>query len=161
MTSRGRKEKGKNHGRKGPAVTGFCFCPLHPERKSSLSSHPAPPQCCMSPSCSWSKQWHSSLEPSACVSMHATATHPLRGHEPTAHQAGPSAPAVAVNHDVPALHHARPLAPVIAVNQVVPATPPSAFPIHPMDWLLAGPSSPFLGEEENFNCNLAPPPLPS
>uniref|UniRef100_A0A8I6Z9N1 Uncharacterized protein n=1 Tax=Hordeum vulgare subsp. vulgare TaxID=112509 RepID=A0A8I6Z9N1_HORVV len=81
--------------------------------------------------------------------------HPLRGRAPTVHQAGPSAPSTA------ALHHTGPSAPVVAGDYIVPATPTSAFNIPPMDWLLPGPSAPFLGEEEMFPCELAPPPLPS
>ncbi|KAI4975046.1 hypothetical protein ZWY2020_048653 [Hordeum vulgare] len=81
--------------------------------------------------------------------------HPLRGRAPTVHQAGPSAPSTA------ALHHTGPSALVVAGDYIVPATPTSAFNIPPMDWLLAGPSAPFLGEEEMFPCELAPPPLPS
>ncbi|VAH31711.1 unnamed protein product [Triticum turgidum subsp. durum] len=81
---------------------------------------------------------------------------PLRGRAPTVHQAGPSAPATAANH-------AGPSAPARAVadDYIVPTTPPpSVFTIPPMDWLLGGPSAPFLGEEEMFPCELAPPPLP-
>lgn len=86
--------------------------------------------------------------------------HPLHGQASTVHQAGPFAPAAAVNEDIPALHHAGPSAPAVAVGHVAAATPPTAFTIPPMDWLLAGPSTPFLGEEEMFPCELAPPPLP-
>uniref|UniRef100_A0ACD5TXM7 Uncharacterized protein n=1 Tax=Avena sativa TaxID=4498 RepID=A0ACD5TXM7_AVESA len=34
----------------------------------------------------------------------------------------------------------------------------SAFSIPPMDWLLGGPAAPFLGEEDDFDAALAPPP---
>ncbi|KAE8802500.1 hypothetical protein D1007_21821 [Hordeum vulgare] len=70
---------------------------------------------------------------------------PLRGRAPTVHQAGSSTPATAT------LQQTGPSA---------PATSPSAFNIPPMDWLLAGPSAPFLGEEETFPYELASPPLP-
>ncbi|KAM3383970.1 hypothetical protein ACQJBY_008556 [Aegilops geniculata] len=81
---------------------------------------------------------------------------PLRGRAPTVHQAGPSAPATAANHAGPSAR-----APAVADDYIVPATPPpSVFTIPPMDWLLAGPSAPFLVEEEMFTCELAPPPLP-
>ncbi|KAI4987962.1 hypothetical protein ZWY2020_029592 [Hordeum vulgare] len=80
--------------------------------------------------------------------------HPLHGRAPTVHQAGPSAPATA------ALYHTGPSALAVVDDYIVPATPPSAFNIPPMDWLLVGPSASFLGEEEMFPCELAPPPLP-
>ncbi|KAI5013629.1 hypothetical protein ZWY2020_037142 [Hordeum vulgare] len=79
---------------------------------------------------------------------------PLRGYAPTVHQAGPSAPATA------SLHHTGPSAPAVAGDYIVPATPPSAFNIPRMDCLLAASSAPFLGLEEMFPCELAPPPLP-
>ncbi|XBI99214.1 hypothetical protein VPH35_019332 [Triticum aestivum] len=81
---------------------------------------------------------------------------PLRGRAPTVHQAGPSAPTTAANHAGPSAP-----APAVADDYIVPTTPPpSIFTIPPMDWLLGGPSAPFLGEEEMFPCELAPPPLP-
>ncbi|CAM0880333.1 unnamed protein product [Alopecurus aequalis] len=57
----------------------------------------------------------------------------------------------------------------VAVNaqglHAAPAAPPSpsaplqpAFHIPPMDWLLRGPAAPFLGEEDDFDAALAPPP---
>lgn len=38
------------------------------------------------------------------------------------------------------------------------APPPPAFSIPPMDWLLGGPAAPFLGEEDDFEAALLPPP---
>lgn len=86
--------------------------------------------------------------------------HPLRGQAPTVHRPGSSAPTPDANEDIPAIHQAGPSAPAVAGDYIVPAAPPSALNIPPMDWLLAGPSAPFLGEEEMFPCELAPPPLP-
>ena len=81
---------------------------------------------------------------------------PLRGRAPTVHQAGPSAPATAANHAGPSAP-----APAVADDYIVPTTPPpSVLTIPPMDWLLGGPSAPFLKKEEMFPCELAPPPLP-
>ncbi|KAM3259856.1 hypothetical protein ACQJBY_051258 [Aegilops geniculata] len=74
---------------------------------------------------------------------------PLRGQAPTVHQAGPSAPVTAANHAGPSAP-----GPAVADDCIVQGTIP------PMDWLLAGPSAPFLGEEEMFPCEIAPPPLP-
>ncbi|KAI4972774.1 hypothetical protein ZWY2020_003699 [Hordeum vulgare] len=87
--------------------------------------------------------------------------HPLRGQAPMVHRVGSSAPTPAANEDIPAIHQAGPSAPAVTDDYIVPATPPSAFNIPPMDWLLAGPSASFLGEEEMFLHELAPPPLPS
>ena len=58
------------------------------------------------------------------------------------------------------MHQAGPSAPAVANEYVGHATTPTVFSIPPMEWLLAGPSTPFLGEEEMFPCELAPPPLP-
>ncbi|VAH05278.1 unnamed protein product [Triticum turgidum subsp. durum] len=81
---------------------------------------------------------------------------PLRRQAPTVHQAGPSAPTTAANHVGPSAP-----APAVTDDYIVPTTPsPSVLTIPPMDWLLGGPSAPFLKKEEMFPCELAPPPLP-
>uniref|UniRef100_A0A8I7B4H1 Uncharacterized protein n=1 Tax=Hordeum vulgare subsp. vulgare TaxID=112509 RepID=A0A8I7B4H1_HORVV len=59
------------------------------------------------------------------------------------------------NHPV---HQAGTSAPA-AANVTGPGTTPTAFSIPPMEWLVAGPSAPFLGEEELLPWQ-APPPLP-
>lgn len=81
------------------------------------------------------------------------------GNHPV-HQAGPSATATAANGEIPAMRQAGLSAPAVANEYVGHATTPTVFSIPPMEWLLAGPSAPFLGEEEMFPCELAPPPLP-
>ena len=81
------------------------------------------------------------------------------GNHPV-HQAGPSATTTATNGEIPAMHQAGPSAPAVTNEYVGHATIPTVFSIPLMEWLLAGPSAPFLGEEEMFPCELAPPPLP-
>ncbi|KAE8777943.1 hypothetical protein D1007_49230 [Hordeum vulgare] len=57
------------------------------------------------------------------------------------------------NHPV---HQAGTSAPV-ATNVTGPGTPPTAFSIPPMEWLVAGPSAPFLGEEDLLPWQALPP----